>query len=174
MATEMNKRVAGNETEGDENTGPAMAEKPKAYLDLYRPDETEVDLEKLKNGEVTRLLGQRMMRMMEVSEYASYNAIHAPQTEATFRMLTKRANEADKLFLEYVKVLQAMKYRPGSDEIVQTRIYADKGLDSSGIRRGNDGMPIFGDPDEADPGLDEQSAPSHDAWRYGVTDDDDA
>lgn len=174
MATEMNKRVAGNETEGDENTGPAIPKKPKAYLDLYQPDEPEVDLEKLKNGEVTRLLGQRMMRMMEVSEYASFNAIHSRQTEATFRMLTKTANEADKLLLEYVKVLQAMKYRPGSDEIVQTMIYADKGLDSSGIRRGKDGMPIFGDPDDTDPELDEQSASSHYAWRSGVADGDDA
>ena len=174
MATNKKKRVAQNETDSDQNTSPTKADKPKAYLDLYRPDEPEVDLEKLKNGEIARMLGERMMRMVEVSEYASYNAIHAPQTEATFRMLTKRANEADKLFLEYIKVLQALKFRPGSDDVVQSRIYADKGLDAYGYRRRKDGTPILDDRDHADPDTEELSTSGHHAWRTAVSDGDDA
>lgn len=109
--------------------------KAEAYVDLLRPPEAEFNLAKLKTGELLKLIGQRTVRMHEIAELCSHNLLNTPQTAATFRMLNRANTEATKLFLQGAAMIQAIKFKPGSDHIVTAQINLDKGLDAYGMPR---------------------------------------
>ncbi|MEL7030762.1 MAG: hypothetical protein AAGL97_02720 [Pseudomonadota bacterium] len=131
----------------NEDLHPAIAEDPSTELDapndlaptakqafvvLEKPPETKPDLSLLLNGEIVRALGRTMQRMEEIANHCAHNLLNVPQTEATFRMHSRSTIDATRAMQECVRLLQAIKYRTATDDVVEYQINKDNGVDGLG------------------------------------------
>lgn len=168
MAARKSKKLPNeNDTQGSKSDPSANAGsepvKPEVYIELAQSPDEEFDLECLRTGEIIKLIGRRQMRMNEIAEICSHNLLENPQTARTFKMLNKANNEATRLFFQGVQMIQSIKSKRATDDVVHQQILKDQhrrnrenGLDYFGLP-----LPGHDDEDEYDEEEEDEDGESH-------------